>query len=89
MARQQPQPSPFEPGQVRGSDARAPAADISAPKALGEPKSPPRAILLDEPIGWSENGVLCTFRERQLVTNPFDIKRLIQRGAQYMVVTPS
>lgn len=50
-------------------------------------KPSPCAIMVDESIGWSENGVLCMFHEEQLVTNPIDIKRLIDHGAQYRTVS--
>lgn len=47
----------------------------------------PRDIMLDESIGWMEGGVLCQFREEQRVTNSTDIKRLIQHGAKYAVIS--
>lgn len=78
------EPSPFEPGL---NVATPDQLEVKAPPVLAEPKKLPRAIMLDEPIGWMDGGVLCMFREEQLVTNPIDIKRLIQHGAQYRTVS--
>lgn len=44
----------------------------------------PSSILLDEPIGWMENGILRQFHEGQHVTNPADVAALIQHGAHYL-----
>lgn len=85
MARlRQGEQSPFEPGVVTAKpddiEIQPAALRIAAVKA-------PRAIMLDESIGWMDGGVLCMFREEQLVTNPSDIQRLIQHGAKYMAVS--
>ncbi len=50
-------------------------------------KTQPRHIILDEAIGWHENGALIKFDEGQTVTNPHDIARLIERNAIYLVVS--
>jgi hypothetical protein len=50
-------------------------------------KPQPGRILIEETIGWTDNGVLRMFHEDQVVTNPHDIKRLLELGAKYMVVT--
>lgn len=44
----------------------------------------PRHIILDEPIGWMEHGVLRQFHEGQQVTLAADIRDLIAHGAKYM-----
>ncbi len=84
MARQSNQSSPFEPGR---NVARPDVVAFKAPPVLPEPKSIPRAIMVEESIGWTENDVLLMFHEEQVVTNPIDIKRLIQHGAKYAVLS--
>lgn len=54
------------------------------PKPKDEVTALPSSILLDESIGWMENGILRQFHEGQHVTNPADVAALIQRGAQYL-----
>ncbi|WP_189443374.1 hypothetical protein [Cupriavidus metallidurans] len=44
----------------------------------------PSSILIDESIGWMENGILRQFHEGQHVTNQADIAALIKHGAQYL-----
>ena len=47
----------------------------------------PDSILVDESIGWMENGILRQFHEGQHVTNPVDVAALIQHGARYLEVS--
>ncbi|GAA7757420.1 hypothetical protein ACUXAV_000658 [Cupriavidus metallidurans] len=53
-------------------------------KLKDEQSALPSSILLDESIGWMENGILRQFHEGQHVTNRADIAALIQHGAQYL-----
>ncbi|QMV32404.1 hypothetical protein 8G_00010 [Ralstonia phage Hyacinthe] len=61
--------------------ARAKKEDDKAADAL------PDSILLDESIGWMENGILRQFHEGTHVTNPVDVAALIQHGARYLEVS--
>lgn len=81
--RKTPTTSAFEPGQVV---AQPDPIDVQAPMTMPEVKKLPRALILDESIGFMDNGALCMFHEEQFVTNPADIKRLLQHGAKYMEV---
>lgn len=49
-------------------------------------ESMPVAILIEESIGWADNGVLRQFHEGSVVTHPDDIKALVNAGAQYREV---
>lgn len=53
---------------------------------MKEKRPMPEAILLDEPIGWIENGCLRQYHEGQMITNPDDIQTLIGHGAIYFEV---
>ena len=53
-------------------------------KLKDEQSALPSSILLDESIGWMENGILRQFHEGQHVTNQADIAALIKHGAQYL-----
>jgi len=53
-------------------------------KPKEEQSALPSSILIDESIGWMENGILRQFHEGQHVTNAADIAALIQHGAQYL-----
>ena len=64
--------------------ASAPAA-TEAPKPK---KGQPRLIMLEEPIGWMQGGVLRQFKADQLVSDRNDIAALIHAGAIYLVITP-
>ncbi|MBN6210662.1 hypothetical protein JYK21_29730 [Ralstonia pickettii] len=55
-------------------------------RAKKEDDALPDSILLDEPIGWMENGILRQFHEGQHVTNPVDVAALIQHGARYLEI---
>jgi hypothetical protein len=46
----------------------------------------PASIVMDETIGWMENGVLRQFKEGQIVTVPEDIRKVIEAGALYREV---
>ncbi|MFC4526409.1 hypothetical protein ISN76_12945 [Dyella halodurans] len=53
-------------------------------KQKGEQAALPSSILVDESIGWMENGILRQFHEGQHVTNAADIESLVNHGAQYL-----
>lgn len=74
------QPSPFEPGQVT---AHVDPVEPPAQEQIAVPEKIPRALVLNEAIGWMEGGVLCQFREDQLVSNKVDIVRLMHNRAKY------
>lgn len=61
---------PQQPG------ADAPKTD--APGAL------PKHIVIDEAIGWMEQGVLRQYHEGQQITHPDDIRQLVAHGAKYL-----
>lgn len=59
---------------------------MEAPKAAAAPKRLPKVILLDDDIGWHQNGVLRKFAANQVIANREDIAALIEKGATYREV---
>lgn len=68
--------APGAPG-AAAAVAAAPPAVVAASSAL------PRAIILDESIGWMVNGALRHFAEGQQITHAGDIAELVAHGARY------